>query len=356
MNRKEEIERMHGNRNGRIARLIAEMPKVELHLHIEGAIPLETLLQLIHRKEPHSTIQTLNDLRKKFTYSDFANFIDIWRWKDTFITDERDFEDIAYQVLSELHKQQVMYVEAFYAPGGYLQRANFSVQGITESLIAGKEKAFRDFGIQSELIIDLIRDHGPAKGIDYLDAVTSYLGKGVIGIGLGGSEQRFPAEAYAEVYHEAKARGFRVVAHAGEAAGADSIWAAVEHLGVERIGHGVRAYEDPQLMALLRERQIPLEMCVLSNVKTGVCQSIVAHPIKDYFEQGLLVTVNSDDPTLFNTSLNQEYMVLAQQLGFTIRDLQQISLNGINASFMSDGRKEILRSQFHQQWQQQNNH
>ena len=186
--------------NSKITQLIAEMPKVELHLHLEGAIPLETLLQFIHRKEPHTSIQTLDDLRQKFTFTDFANFIDIWRWKDTFITDERDFENIAYQVLSELHKQQVKYVEAFYAPGGYLQRANFSVQGITAALIAGKEKAFRDFGIQCELIIDLIRDHGPAKGMDYLDAVTPYLGKGVIGIGLGGSEQQFPADAYAEVY------------------------------------------------------------------------------------------------------------------------------------------------------------
>jgi adenosine deaminase len=246
----------------------------------------------------------------------------------------------------------VKYVEAFYAPGGYLQRANFSVQGITAALIAGKEKAFRDFGIQCELIIDLIRDHGPAKGMEYLDAVTPYLGKGVIGIGLGGSEHQFPAEAYADVYREAKARGFRVVAHAGEAAGADSIWAAVEHLGVERIGHGVRAYEDPQLVALLRERQIPLEMCVLSNMKTGVCESVEAHPIKSYFERGLLVTVNSDDPTMFNTSLNQEYIVLAQQLGFTISDLQHVSLNGIDASFMSEEQKASMRSHFQQQWQQ----
>ena len=143
-----------------------------------------------------------------------------------------------------------------------------------------------------------------------------------------------------------------MVAHAGEAAGADSIWAAVEHLGVERIGHGFRAYEDPQLVALLREQQIPLEMCVLSNVKTGVCQSVAAHPIKSYFAQGLLVTVNSDDPTMFNTSLNQEYMVLAQQLGFTISDLQHVSLNGIDASFMSEEQKASMRSHFQQQWQQ----
>jgi adenosine deaminase len=338
--------------NSKIAQLIAEMPKVELHLHIEGAIPLETLLQFIHRKEPQSSIQTLDDLRQKFTFTDFAHFIQMWRWKDTFIADERDFEEVAYQVLRELHRQHVKYVEAFYAPGGYLQRANFSVQGITAALIAGKEKAFRDFDIQCELIIDLIRDHGPAKGMDYLDAVTPYLGKGVIGIGLGGSEQQFPADAYVEVYREAKARGFRVVAHAGEAAGADSIWAVVEHLGVERIGHGFRAYEDSQLVALLRERQIPLEMCVLSNVKTGVCESVAAHPIKSYFEQGLLVTVNSDDPTMFNTSLNQEYMALSQQLGFTVIDLQRISLNGIDASFMSEEQKAMMRSGFQQQWQQ----
>jgi len=334
-----------------LERLVATIPKVELHLHVEGAIPFETLLRLIHKKEPGSPIKTLEDLQEKFRYTDFPHFLEIWRWKDSFITDEGDFEEIAYQVLRDLSTQNVKYVEAFYAPGSY-QQQGLSVQGITEALIAGKEQAYQDFGIRCELIIDLIRNHGQEKGLRYLNDVTPYLGKGVIGIGLGGPEHDFPADPYADLYQEAKQRGFRLTAHAGEAAGAHSIWAAVEKLDAERIGHGLRAYEDPELISLLKERQIPLEMCVVSNVKTGVCETIEAHPIKRYVHEGLMVTVNSDDPVMFHTSINMEYRVLLQNLDFTIDELKRLSLNGIEASFLAREEKQRMTDQFEEEWQQ----
>jgi adenosine deaminase len=332
-------------------KLVSEMPKVELHLHLEGAIPLETLFNLIQRDKRGQFIKSIDDLRKRLTYTDFEHFIEIWTWKNTFVKEESDFEEIAYQVLRSLSKQNVKYVEAFYAPGDYW-RQGLSVQGITEYLIKGKERAHRDFGIRSELIVDLIRDHGAKVGMQRLEELTPYLGKGLIGIGLGGSEQSFPADPYAHVYEEARRRGFRLTAHAGEVAGAKSIWAVIEKLGVERIGHGVRAYEDPQLLSLLKEKQIPLEMCVISNVRTGVCESVETHPIKQFFQHGLMVTVNSDDPTMFNTSITQEYLVLAKKLGFSVSDLKTLSMNGIKASFMSDEDKESMTSQFEKEWQQ----
>lgn len=329
---------------------IWEMPKAELHLHMEGAIPVETLFHLIRRQGNEPSIKKIDDLRQRLCYKDFEHFIDVWVWKNTFIREEQDFEEIAYQVLLRLSEQNVKYAEVFYSPGDY-RRKGLSAQGITECLIEGKERAYRDFGIRSELIVDLIRDHGPAIGKQRLDELTPYLGKGLIGIGLGGSEQEFPADPYAALYHEAKKRGFKLTAHAGEVMGAESIWAVVEKLGVERVGHGVRAYQDPQLVSLLKERQIPLEMCVMSNVRTGVCRSIEAHPIKQYYQQGLMVTVNSDDPTMFNTSISEEYLVLVQKLGFTIRDLKCLSMNSIDASFMSDEDKERMKSQFEKEWQ-----
>lgn len=334
---------------------IAEMPKVELHLHLEGAIPLETLFGLIQRQGTEPSIRNLDDLRAKLTYTDFAHFLKLWGWKNTFIKKERDFEEIAYQVLGDLSKQNVKYVEAFYSPGDY-GRQGLSVEGITECLIEGKERAYHDFGIGCELIVDLIRDHGPEIGLQRLEELTCYLGKGLMGIGLGGSEQTFPAGPYAHVYKEARERGFRLTAHAGEAAGADSIRAAVEKLGVERIGHGVRAYEDRQLVSLLGERQIPLEMCVISNVRTKVCKSVEAHPIRQYFKQGLMVTVNSDDPAMFNTSLTEEYLVLAQKLGFTLNDIKCVSANAIEASFMTDQDKKLMKSQFEEEWRELSGH
>lgn len=331
--------------------LITALPKTELHLHLEGAIPLETLYELIENQGGDPTITSIEDLEKKLMYTDFAHFLELWVWKNTFIKEERDFEEITYQILHNLSNQNVKYLEAYYSPGDYW-RQGLTVPGITEAIINGKEKAHREFGIQCELIIDLIRDHGPEIGMQRLEEVTPYLGKGVIGIGIGGSEHEFPADPYAAVYKEAKQRGFRLTAHAGEAAGPDSIWAAIQKLDCERIGHGVRAKEDPQLIAFLKETQIPLELCVVSNVKTRVCESVESHPIKRYYEEGLMVTVNSDDPTMFNTSLTHEYMILAQKLKFSIQDIRQLTLNGIKASFMSEKEKESMKIQFDREWKQ----
>jgi adenosine deaminase len=327
-----------------------KMPKIELHLHLEGAIPLQTLVNLIQKKG-ESSIRTVDDLRKKLTYTDFAHFIDVWIWKNTFITEEKDFEGITYDVLHSLHNQNVKYVEAFYSPTDY-QGQGFSTEKITEYVIKGKEKACQDFNIQCELIIDIVRGNSLDVCMQQLEAVEPYLGKGVIGIGLGGSEQKYPADLYQPVYYKAKTKGFRLTAHAGEAAGAASIWAAIKKLGVERIGHGVRACEDPQLVSLLKDTQIPLEMCVVSNVKTGVCPSFAEHPIREYYQKGLSVTVNSDDPTMFDTSITREYVILAQELGFSLNDLKCMSFNGITASFMPEKAKKAMKSQVEKEWQQ----
>jgi adenosine deaminase len=334
----------------RIAQLVAGIPKVELHLHLEGAIPLETLYRLIQRKGDEPSIRTIADLRQRLRYTDFLHFIQVWIWKNTFIREEKDFEEIAYEILRDLKRENVKYVEAFYSPGDY-RRQGLTSGGITECLITGKERAQEDFGIRCELIVDLIRDHGPEVGMERLDELTPYLGRGLIGIGLGGSEQMFPADPYVEVYEEARRRGFRLTAHAGEVVGADAIWTVLDKLKVDRIGHGLRAYEDPLLVDQLKERQIPLEMSVISNLRTGVCESLRNHPIKDYFRQGLMVTVNSDDPTMFNSSISEEYTVLFQKLGFSLAELKQLSMNGIAASFMSDEEKEVMRAQFETEWE-----
>lgn len=333
-----------------INKIIKEMPKTELHIHLEGAIPLETLHQLMQRQGKSDSTITIEDLKRRFTYEDFSDFIDVWIWKNTFIREEKDFEEIAYKILRQLSEQNVKYVEAFYSPGDY-RKQGLSVEGITECLIAGKERAQQDFGIRSELIIDVIRDHGPKVGIKRIDEVTPYLGKGVIGIGLGGSEKEYPADPYEFVYKEAKRRGFRLTAHAGEAAGASSIWAVIKKLRAERIGHGVRLKEDPRLLEFLQQSQIPLEMCIQSNLSTKVVESLRNHPIKEYFEKGLMVTVNSDDPTMFNTSITQEYDLMVKKLGFTIADIKQLTLNGINSSFLTDEEKQHMKADFSREWQ-----
>jgi adenosine deaminase len=169
---------------------------------------------------------------------------------------------------------------------------------------------------------------------------------GVIGVGIGGSEQNYPPEPFAGVYEKARQLGFHTGAHAGEAAGPESIWGAIRSLKVERIGHGTRAIEDETLVRYLAEKQIPLECCPLSNVRTGVVKSIEAHPVKKFFDAGLLVTVNTDDPAMFGNSLAQEYQRLEERLGFSQDEVRKVILNGVKAAWLSNDRKKLLTDTF----------
>ena len=339
--------------SSKLEQFIREMPKVELHLHLEGAIPLPTLLNFIQKRGKNISIMNLKDLKKRLTFSNFTQFLKIWLWKNSFITEYDDFEELSYQVLKSLNEQNVKYAEVFYSPRDFTFRnKRLSAAGITESLIKGKERAFDDFGIRSELIVDIVRDYGPRLGLNLVKELTGYLGQGLIGIGLGGNEKLFPPGLFFKVYREAKERGFRLTAHAGEADGAKSIWAALDKLGIERIGHGLRAYEDPRLIDYLRERQTPLEMCVVSNIKTQVCKSFKEHPIKNYFKEGLVVTINSDDPSMFDTSITNEYLVLIQKFGFSLEEIRKVNFNSIEASFMTDEEKDTMRGTFDKEWEE----
>jgi adenosine deaminase len=329
---------------------LKKLPKAELHLHMEGAIPIDRLLSLAEAKGERG-IKNVGDLKKRLTYSDFVGFLRAWTWMNSLIQREEDFEDIAYSVLRGLREQGVSYVEAFYSPGDY-QEQRLSPSGITENVIRGIRRAEQQLGIKCQLIVDLVRNFGPAYGQELVRELEGCLGKGLVGVGLGGSEDKYPADDYARVYAEAKKRGYRLTAHAGEAAGAPSIWAAVKKLRVERIGHGLRAYEDQRLVAFLAKSRIPLEMCVTSNIKTGVCRSLASHPVRRYFRQGLVVTANSDDPTFFDTNTTKEYLTLVRNFRFTPSELRQIVLNAVRSSFMNERDKESVELEFGKQLDQ----
>ena len=326
-----------------------KIPKVELHLHLEGAIPLETLLAFVRRAGTEPDVRTVDELRARLTYPDFQGFLDTWVWKNTFITAVDDFRVMAYEALRDVGAENVPYVEMHYSPGDYRDRG-FTVDDVTGAVLAGAARARDDFGIRCALILDLLWGATVEEAWGWMEEATPYLGRGVVAVGLGGSEGKSPARAYAELYREARRRGFRLTAHAGEALGPASVRAVIDELDVERIGHGVRASEDPALLEVLRERGLPLEVCVTSNVMTGVYPSAAAHPIRSLFEQGLTVTVNADDPTMFHTTLSDEYAVLLRDLGFAPADLRTLSLNGVDASFLPDAEKSVLRAEFEEEW------
>ena len=319
-----------------------KVPKVELHLHLEGAIPYSALWELICKYGGDLTVPDLGALKSKFEYKDFVHFLKIWTWKNQFLREYEDFTFIAEAVARNLVSQNIRYAEAFFSPGDY-KRVGLKTQLLAEAIRKGLSRVKE---IEVALVADLVRDFGPEIGDVILDEVNEVKELGIVGIGIGGSEQEFPPEPFERVFEKARQFGFKTSAHAGEASGTESIWGVVRNLRVDRIGHGTRAGEDEKLLDYLVEHNIPLEMCPLSNVRTGVIKKIEEHPVRRYFERGLIVTINTDDPMMFGNSLSEEYKMLEERLGFSRDEIRSIILQGIRVSWMSEEKKVQLIEEF----------
>ena len=327
------------------------MPKVELHLHLEGAFTFETLFRLVQKYGTEDSIYSIRDLQTLFEYRDFGHFIKTWFWKNQFFRESEDFEDMAFTTIESLHHQNVIYVEMFFSPFDFVENG-ISVEEITEATLSGIRKAEYQFGVRCGLIVDLVRDYGGETAIDRLDQVSDYQNEGIIGVGLGGSEREYPPELFEDVFLAAKERGFHLVAHAGEVCGPESIWTAVNVLGAERIGHGVRSIEDPELVRFLMLRKIPLEVCITSNIRTGIFPVFQDHPIATLIENGLFVTINSDDPSMFATTITDEFLLLYDRLSFGLPSIKKLTENAVEASFLDEMEKETLQRRVDQFWQE----
>jgi adenosine deaminase len=260
------------------------------------------------------------------------------------IIKEDQFERITYEMLESDAKCNVRYVEAsFSAPDHVLRGLEYG--RMLDAINRGIQRARLDFGIECNLRIDLVRNYGPETGMKVLDWIENK-DDNIVAIDIGGSEDLFPPKNYGSVYQRAREMGLHLVAHAGEAAGVESVWDAVRYLNVERIGHGVAARNDPTLMKYLREQGIAIEACPISNVRTGVVASLRDHPVREFFDQGLKVTANSDDPSMFETDMNNEYLQIHRELGFTVSELFKLSLNAVDSSFLPEEKRARLRERF----------
>jgi len=320
----------------------AQLPKVELHVHLEGAIPHDALFDLIQKYGGDPSVPDVTSLAKRFEYKDFAQFIEAWSWKNQFLREYEDFTHIAERTARDMASQNIRYAEMFFSPSLFA-RQGVDVQGITHAVRAGLSRVPE---LTMYLIADLVRDYGPRKELTTLQKLNEVKEEGVIGIGIGGSEHEFPPEPFQSLYEEARQMGFRTTAHAGEAAGPESIWATINVLRVDRIGHGTRAHEDPRLLDYLAEQAIPLELCPVSNVRTGIVDSISEHPVREYFGRGLVVSVNTDDPKMFGTSLDEEYRLLEQKCGFTREDICALISLGVRSAWLPEEQKESLAAGF----------
>ncbi len=322
-----------------------QMPKVELHVHLEGSIRPATLLELASRNQVQLPASDEESLKEFYRFRDFDHFVDVYFTITRCLRTPQDYALIAYQFGCDCARQNIRYAEATFTMTTNMQFTGLPWQTILESLNQGRSQARAEFGVDWGWVFDINRNQ-PETQHHLVEIALAARGLGVVALGLGGSEIISPAGLFQEAFERARQAGLPRVPHAGETLGPESIWAALNLLHADRIGHGARAIEDPALVEFLRENHIPLEICPTSNLCLGVYPNAASHPLRHLREAGLFVTVNSDDPPMFGTSLNGEYELLVDEFGFNRSELEQISLDALHASFLPQEEKMRLENEF----------
>lgn len=333
-----------------LASYLHAAPKAELHVHLEGSILPATLLELARRNDVSLPADTVEGLRDWFSYRDFSHFIEIYVAITRCLRTAQDYEDIVYEFGATMARQHVRYAEVTFSPSTH-DALGVPYEVYFSGLTRGRERAERDFGVVIRWVFDLVRGlRDPARAARFAayttDVAIASKDVGVVSLGLGGLEAGNPPEPFAAYFERALTAGLHSDPHAGETAGPESIWGAIHVLHAERLGHGVRAIEDPELVAYLAERRIPLEVNPTSNLRLGVYPDLAAHPLRRLHDAGVIVTVNSDDPPLFNTTLNDEMSLLADPFGFEVAACDEILLNGVRSAFLPADRKATLEAEF----------
>jgi len=326
---------------------IARLPKVELHLHLEGAVRPETLLELAQGKSllRREVTKWIGQRRAEhFSYGNFKVFLQAFGVVTLLIKSPEDYALITRRLAEWLAAQNVRYAEVILSAGVLLWKKQ-PVDEVFDAVERAAREARARTGVRLQWIFDAVRHFGVEHVREVLRWAITFRSRGVVAFGIGGDEAAGPAEMFADIFREAREAGLRLTAHAGEAAGPQSIRNAVELLGAERIGHGLTAIQDPGVVALLRDRRIPLEVCPTSNVATGLVRRFDDHPLPRFLEAGLTVTLNSDDPAMFGTSLQEEFVRSAQVFSLTREQIVQLLENAIQGSFLSSQERASLRQE-----------
>jgi aminodeoxyfutalosine deaminase len=320
---------------------LRDLPKAELHLHLEGSITPATLVELSQRND--ATPLTLAEAAGVYGYHDFPSFLLSFKAVTTRLHSAADYELITYNMLRDLAAQGVRHAEAYLSIGILYWQDRLDVDEVMAAVEAGRVRAEMEFGISLLWIIDAVRHFGveACARVFKKAAELQHVYPSVVGIGIGGNELLGPAHEFREIYQEAKQAGLRLTCHAGENTGPQSIWAAL-NIGAERIGHALSAQQDPELIEVLAERQIPLELNITSNLRTGCCAGLMEHPVKLYFEEGLMITLNSDDPPFFGATLLEEYELAHREFEFSLEQMRELAANSVEASFLGPERKLAL--------------
>ncbi|MCG6410001.1 adenosine deaminase [Vibrio fluvialis] len=325
---------------------IQQLPKVELHLHIEGSLEPELMFDLAQRNQIAIPFSSPDEVRAAYQFSNLQSFLDIYYQGANVLIHEQDFFDLTWAYLLRCQQDNVMHTEIFFDPQTHTARGiafETVINGITQAL----EKGQQELGISSQLIMCFLRHLSEADAMLTLQQALPYKDK-IVGVGLDSSEQGHPPEKFQQVFRQAREAGFIAVAHAGEEGPALNIRNAIDLLGVQRVDHGVRCVEDAALIQELKQTRMPLTVCPLSNLKLKVFTEMEQHNIVDLLRQGLCVTINSDDPAYFGGYMTDNFMAVANAHPMSHQELAQFTLNAIEASFISAEDKARMSAKVHE--------
>ncbi|MHB8638064.1 MAG: adenosine deaminase [Fimbriimonadaceae bacterium] len=331
------------------AEFFRQMPKVELHVHLEGSIRPATLLKLAAKNGIELPAHDLAGLQEWYRFRDFPHFVDVYVGVSKCIRTAADLELVAREFLEGQAEQNVLHTEFTYTASTIEKYAGIPWAEQHQALTRAMQYGEVELGVSSGIILDIVRGDPPERGLEVARWATE--SPGVAALGLAG-EERFGSAQYAGAFALANDRGLRVVPHAGETLGPDSVWEVLEHAQPLRIGHGVRCLEDKALTAELVRQRIPLEVCPTSNVALGVFPDLQNHPLPQMINAGLVVTINSDDPPMFGTTLSEEFKRCADAFGFDEDTLWSLSSNAVNGAILPQDRRDTLRDRMRRNYGQ----
>jgi adenosine deaminase len=328
-------------------KLVEEMPKSELHTHLEGAVRPDTILELAGTYGVDLGAANVEELKRKIQMRPGENLLDFLKKFDPFrfvFDHPESLRRVAYEMVEEEAREGVVYSEIRINPVKREDRV--SIDGVLDAVLEGMHQASQDYGIESRLIVSLNRSYTLESAMRVARAAAARKDRGVVAMDLAGDEVHHPAAKFKEVFDYAQSQGLHITIHAGEAMGPDSIRQALEVCHAERIGHGVRLGEDSAVAQEVARRGATLEMCPTSNLLINVVQDLKSYPLKKYVQQGIPVTVSTDDRHIFDLTLTGEYMALAEQCGLSLQELEEVSLNGIRHSFLPERDKARLEARW----------
>lgn len=322
--------------------LIRALPKAELHLHLEGTVDPESLAELSRRHDLNPL--TVAQATQLYEYADFNGFLMAFKAVTQRLLTPDDFELITYRMIERLQKEGVVHAEV-YVSVGVVHWRHQEFEPLFEGMERGRIRGERDFGLSVLWLFDAVRHFGVEAAKRVFELAVRYKDRNVIGVGIGGDEVRGPAKEFRDLYGYAAENGLRLTAHAGESTGPESIWAAL-NIGAERLGHVLSAMHDSELIEVLAQRQVTVEICISSNLHTGCLPKLEQHPVRQLFDAGLLVTLNTDDPAMFHTSLTHEYELAQDVFEFTDEHVRELARNSLEASFLPAEQKVTLLQKF----------